>query len=80
MLERGFDFAEAIEKAKDGDYIIYFNCNDMEDVAREYAEETGLLNDVPKDLQYYFDFVAFGCNMSLEGQFVFIGNDCIQIL
>ena len=80
MLEEGFDFEEAIEKAKDGDYIIYFNCNDMEDVAREYAEETGILNDVPENLQYYFDFESLGRDMSFEGQFVFINNDCIQIL
>lgn len=80
MLEEGFDFAEAIEKAQNGDYMIYFNCNDMEDVAREYAEETGILNDVPENLQYYFDFESLGRDMSFEGQFVFINNDCIQIL
>lgn len=78
MLEEGFDFAEAIEKAQNGDYMIYFNCNDMEDVAREYAEETGILNDVPENLQYYFE--SLGRDMSFEGQFVFINNDCIQIL
>ena len=80
MLKEGFAFEEAIEKAQDGDYIIYFNCSNMEDVARKYAEETGLLNSIPENLQYYFDFEAFGRDMSFEGQFVFIDNDCIQIL
>lgn len=80
MLSEGFDFDEALEKANDGDYMIYSDCEDMEDVAMQYAEETGLLNSIPENLQSYFDFEAYGRDMSYEGQFVFIGNDCIQIL
>lgn len=80
MLSEGFEFDEAVEKASNGDYMIYYDCDDMEDVARDYAEETGLLSSIPENLQNYFDFEAFGRDMSFEGQFVFIDNDCVQIL
>lgn len=80
MLEEGFDFIEALSKATSGDYMLFSGCEDMEDVAREYAEETGLLNQIPEHLQNYFDFAAFGRDLSFEGQFVFVGSDCVEIL
>ncbi len=79
MLSEGFEFNEAIEN-KDN-CMVYYNCTDMEDVAREYIEECGLLHDVPEMLQNYFDFEAYGRDMSFEGQFVFTDNgNCVQIL
>lgn len=52
----------------------------MEDVAREYAEQTGLLESVPEHLQNYFDFKSYGRDMSFEGHFVFTDNgNCVQI-
>lgn len=80
MLMEGYSYEDMLEKVEDGEYMYFSNCSDMEDVAREYIEETGLLSDVPSELQYYFDFEAYGRDMSYEGQFVFVGNDCIQIL
>ena len=60
--------------------MIYYNCSDMEDVAMEYVEETGLLHDVPDNLKYYFDYKAYGRDMDIEGTFIFTDNgDCIQI-
>lgn len=78
LLSDGYELEEAIDK-KD-DCMMYYNCTDMEDVAREYAEETGLLNSIPENLQNYFDFEAFGRDMGYEGYFIFIGCDCIQVL
>ena len=49
-------------------------------VAREYVEETGLLHNVPEMLQNYFDFEAYGRDMSYEGHFVFTNSgNCVQI-
>lgn len=79
MLSEGFEFDDTVKKASDGDYMIYYDCDNMEDVAREYADETGLLSSIPENLQNYFDFEAYGRDMSFEGQFVFIDNDCVQI-
>lgn len=79
IISEGYTLEEAIDK-KD-DCIVYGDCQDMEDVAIEYAEMTGLLNSIPENLQSYFDFEAYGRDMSFEGHFVFTPNgDCIQIL
>lgn len=53
------------------DVRIYYNVEDMEDVAREYAEETGLLSSIPENLRNYFDFEAFGRDLSYDSTFVF---------
>jgi antirestriction protein len=69
------DFAEAIEKLDSGDFIIYHDCKDMEDVAYQYIEETGMLSDVPEDLRNYFDYEKFGRDMEIEGNFYYLGNN-----
>lgn len=78
MISEGYDLEEALEK-KD-DCMIYNDCNDMTDVAEQYAEETGLLDSIPENLRYYFDFEAYGRDMGIEGTFVFTNNgNCVQI-
>lgn len=78
MISEGYSLEDAIDK-KDN-CMIYYNCGDMEDVAREYVEETGLLCDVPESLKDYFDYKAYGRDMSYEGNFVFTDNgNCVQI-
>lgn len=79
IMSEGYGLEDALEK-KD-DCMIYCDCSDMEDVAREYAEQTGLLDGIPENLQSYFDFEAYGRDMSYEGTFVFTNNgNCVQIL
>lgn len=79
MISEGYSLDDALD-GKD-DCMTYYNCEDMEDVAREYTEETGLLNSIPENLQSYFDFKAFGRDMSFEGHFVFTDKgNCVQIL
>ena len=63
----GEDFDEAVEHADD--VRIWYGCVDMEDVAREYCEECGILDQVPDSLRYYFDFEAFGRDLDIEGNF-----------
>lgn len=78
MISEGYDLEEALEK-KD-DCMVYHDCNDMTDVAEQYAEETGLLDNIPENLRYYFDFEAYGRDMGIEGTFVFTNNgNCVQI-
>lgn len=79
MISEGYSLEDALEKKED--CMIYYDCHDMKDVAREYIEETGLLHDVPDTLQNYFDFEAYGRDMSFEGHFVFTSKgNCVQIL
>lgn len=64
-------WAEALEVVSKGNYNVYYGCETMEDVAREYCEECGVLNGIPENLRYYFDFEAYGRDMALEGNFVY---------
>ena len=78
IMGEGYSLEDAIDK-KD-DVMIYSNCSNMTEVAEEYAEQVGLLESIPENLRYYFDFEAYGRDMSFEGHFVFTDNgNCIQI-
>ena len=55
LIDEGYSSEDALEKISDSDYMIFWDCSDMEDVAREYAEETGLLDSIPENLQSYDD-------------------------
>lgn len=79
IMSSGYSLEEALEKKED--CMIYCDCSNMEDVAREYAEQTGLLSSIPENLQSYFDFEAFGRDMDYEGTYIFTKNgNCVQIL
>lgn len=79
MLEDGCEFDEAIEKTENGDYRVYYNCNDMSDVAFQVIEESGFLNDVPDTVTRYFDYEAYGRDLDIEGKFYSVGNNMIEI-
>ena len=65
-----FKLDEAFDIVENGDYMIYFNCDDMEDVAMQYIDETGLLDNVPGDLANYFDYKAYGREMEISGYYI----------
>ena len=77
LMNNGYTFKQAME-AKD-DVICYRDCSTMADVAEQYAAETGLLDSIPENLRYYFDFEAFGRDMSFEGEYIFYCGDCYQV-
>lgn len=80
FIENGSDIQEALDGLRDGNYMVFSNCYDMTDVAEQYAEETGLLNSIPDNLRFYFDFEAYGRDMSFEGTFIFTDNgNCIEL-
>ena len=51
MSECGYDLDDAIEKAENGDYRIYSNCDNMTDVAYAVVEECDYLRNVPETVQ-----------------------------
>ena len=79
MLLDGYTFNETLEKASNGDYAIYYDCDNMTDVAYEIVEECGYLNDVPETIARYFDYEAFGRDLEIEGKFYNIDGDMIEI-
>lgn len=79
MISEGYTLSDAIDN-KDN-CMVYYDCDDMEDVAMAYCEECGILDSIPDHLRNYFDFKAYGRDMSFEGQFVFTSNgNCVQIM
>ena len=79
MLDYGLATDEALQKVQDGEYSFYEGCNSMEDVAYQYADETGLLNSIPDDLRCYFDFEAYGRDMDINGHFIETDSGYIEI-
>lgn len=79
MLEYGYATDEALKKVQDGDYMYYSGCHSMAEVAEQYADETGLLSNIPDDLRYYFDFEAYGRDMEINGKFVETDSGYIEI-
>ena len=48
---------------------------------RTRREIAYLITSIPENLRYYFDFKAFGRDMSFEGHFVFTDSgNCIEII
>lgn len=72
------DFEDVLEKLNNNelDGIVYYDCDNMTDVAYQVVEETGMLDDASGYLKRYFDFEAYGRDLELKGAFVKL-NDCI---
>ena len=80
LSECSYTIDEAIEKVNNGDYIIYYDCNDITDVAYQVVEECGYLNDVPDTVTRYFDYESFGRDLGIEGTFIFTDdNEAIKV-
>lgn len=80
FLENGSSFEKALEEVQNGDYRIYYNCSDMTDIAYEVVEECDYLHGVPENIARYFDYEAFGRDLGIEGTFIFIGCDCVELI
>jgi antirestriction protein len=79
LLEYGYTLEDAIDKIDD--CIVYYNCDTMEEVAERIADENGLLDQIPENLQYYFDFSAYGRDLEIEGTFIFTRfNNCVEVI
>lgn len=61
-----FESLEELLENQD-DIICYADCEDMEDVARYYLGETGMLGEVPTNLKNYIDYQALGRDLEING-------------
>lgn len=41
----------------------------IEDIAYNYIEESGVLQNIPESLRGYFDYEALGCDMEINGSY-----------
>ena len=79
LLDNGYSLNDALDKYDD--VMVYSDCYDMTDVAYQYIEETGMLDGVPENIARYFDYEAFGRDMSYDGEFIFTDNgNCIEVI
>lgn len=70
---------EELVEYKD-DIIFYPECNSMEDVARFYVEELGMLSEIPEYLRDYIDYDAYGRNLEINGNFIETSYGMCEIL
>ena len=75
-----FKLDEAFDIIENEDYVIYYDCDNMGDVAEQYIDDIGLLSDVPSDLVGYFDYQSYGRDMEIEGYFIKCDDGYIEIL
>lgn len=81
MSECGYTLNEAMEKVESGNYTIYYDCEDMIDVAYQVIEECGYLENIPENVARYFDYEAFARDLSIEGTFIFLeDNKVLEVL
>lgn len=78
-LEQYNDIEQALEEVRQGNYTIYYDCDDMSDVAYQVVNESGLLDGVPEEVKIYFDYEAYGRDMEINGTFIQIDNSFVEL-
>lgn len=78
-LEQYNDIEQALEEVRQGNYTIYYDCDDMSDVAYQVVNESGLLDGVPETLKGYFDYEAYGRDIDINGTFIQIDNSFVEL-
>lgn len=78
-LEQYNDIEQALEEVRQGNYTIYYDCDNMEDVAYQVVNDCGLLDGVPEEVKIYFDYEAYGRDMEINGTFIQIDNSFVEL-
>ena len=56
------------------EFYFYSDCYTMADVAFEYLDRTGGLDEMPEHLRNYFDYESYGRDMEIEGNLYYAGG------
>ncbi len=79
LLSEGYTMEEALEK-KD-DCCIWYDCENMTDIAYKLCDDFDILRNIPDVLKAYFDFEAYGRDLAFENTFIFTSaGNCVEIL
>ena len=54
---------------------VYYNVDDMSDVAKQYVEDTCMLENIPSNIAEYFDYEKLGDNMEYDGNWIWFGKN-----
>lgn len=74
LKEGGYSYEDAISIIDNQQYNVYYDCFDMSDVAEQVVEQCGYLDEMPEHLRNYFDYEAYGRDLEIEGNFVYLGE------
>lgn len=74
-----FESLEELVENKD-EIICYPDCDDMEDFAEYYVEESGQLSSVPENLQNFIDYEALGRELETRGSFVVTSHGVFEYI
>lgn len=77
MLLDGADFEDAIKKIDAGRYQVYYECENMTDVAHRVMDER--LREIPREIAMYFDFDAYGRDLEINWNFQKLNQNIIQV-
>lgn len=78
-LEEYNNMEQALDEVRQGNYRIYYNCDNMEDVAYQVVNDCGLLDGVPEEVKIYFDYEAYGRDMDINRTFIQIDNSFVEL-
>ena len=85
VLEAGIDSAhgaagllELCEEVQDGAYTLIEGVDNVEDLGWYYAEQTGAIDELPDWARVYFDYEAYGRDISIEAAGGFVGAGWIE--
>lgn len=73
------DLQQALDAVRQGNYRIYYNCDNMEDVAYQVVNDCGLLDGVPEEAKIYFDYEAYGRDLDINRTFIQIDNSFVEL-
>ena len=73
------DLQQALDAVRQGNYRIYYNCDNMEDVAYQVVNDCGLLDGVPEEVKIYFDYEAYVRDLDINRTFIQIDNSFVEL-
>jgi len=73
------DVNEALEVAQSGDYVVWDDVENMEDIAYAMVDEGYFEIDESNILSRYINYEALGRDIGFDGTFIFIdGKNCVE--
>lgn len=72
LLGESYDLDEAIEELEN--VYIFNDCENMAQVAMDYTEQYGIIQQIPEDLREFFDYEAYGNMLETTGSWYPIKN------
>ena len=70
---------QALEEVRQGNYRIYYNCDNMEDVAYQVVNDCGLLDGVRDLVKLFFVYEAYGRDLDINRSFIQIDNSFVEL-